>query len=94
MAKRLTEKVVTTLTREQLTDILKAFNNIKDVYINAKEFNDLYLSDITKLEEAREAIQSALNFRPAKLDGENRPSFILDYVLADDKKAWHYAKNN
>ena len=94
MAKRLTEKVVTNLTRGQLLDILKAFNNIKDVYSNAKEFNDLYLSDLTKLEEAREAIQSALNFRPAKLEGENKPSFYLDYVLADNEKAWHYAKNN
>ena len=94
MAKGLTKKVINNLTRDELNDVLKAFNNIKDVLMNAKEYNDIFLSDLTKLDEAREIIGHSLNFRPKALGENNKPNFYSDYVLADDDRAWHYAKND
>lgn len=79
----------TYLTKDDFNELLKAFNDIRRVCENAIDMHDLYLSDIGKLEMAIFTMQRKLNFKPRKCDTNGELIRYADYVLSDDKRAWH-----
>lgn len=88
--KKQIEKLVTSLTKDDLLELLKAHNDLKDIIHRADEMHDLYLSDLDKLYMIKHVISDKLNFKPTRCEQHDRPEFYSDYVLADNDKAYIY----
>lgn len=86
--KKQTEKLVTSLSRDDLLELLKAFNELKGIRERASEMHDLYLSDVDKLYSIERTISEKFKFKPQICKEDNRASYYRDYVLIDDNKAY------
>jgi len=68
-------------TREKM---LKVHNDAKDILTTIQECNDLWMSDIRKLEDIIGTLRDEFNFVP-QLDDEGRLRYYADYVLKGDE---------
>ena len=62
--KKQAEKLVTSLNRDDLLELLKAFNELKGIRERASEMHDLYLSDVDKLYSIERTISEKFRFKP------------------------------
>lgn len=70
-----------TITHEQRTTLLKAYNDLMDVLSTLHDIQDLYLSDIRKLDSLDYELRSILKF-----DNESSRHYYSNYKLAEDCK--------
>ena len=71
------------ITHEERLEFLKAHNDLRDVIQTLHECQDLWLSDVGKLEKIECLMHRVLKFVPDE-DDEGRPKHYADWVLADD----------
>lgn len=57
----LKKKAIKSLTEDQIKAINKAYESIKDALCNAREIEDLYLSDIRNLDTAMWKLKNQFN---------------------------------
>tara|TARA_R100001440_G_scaffold9756_3_gene18134 strand:- start:1808 stop:2074 length:267 start_codon:yes stop_codon:yes gene_type:complete len=70
------------ITNEQRLDLLKSYNELKDVLTTVHECQDLWMSDIRKLENLQSDLHRILKFVP-KEDDAGRSMHYADWVLAE-----------
>lgn len=71
------------LTNEQRLEFLKSYNNLRNMLNTMYECQDLWMSDIRKLEDLQCMMHRAMKFVPQE-DDEGRPMHYADWVLADE----------
>jgi len=73
------------ITNEQRTEFLKSYNDLRNIIQTLWECQDLWMSDMRKLEELHQRMHEVLNFVPQKdKDGKTQP--YMDWVLGDSSK--------
>jgi hypothetical protein len=70
------------LTHEQRTAFLKSYNELRSTIQTIWECQDLWMSDVRKLEDLQNLMQTTMKFLPARDDEGNRQHYA-DWVLAD-----------
>lgn len=70
------------LTHEQRTQFLKSYNDLRNMIQTIWECQDIWMSDVGKLEQLQYLMQTTLKFLPARDDEGNRIDYH-DWVLAD-----------
>ena len=73
------------ITHEERLEFLKAHNDLRNVIQTLHECQDLWLSDVGKLEKIECLMHRVLKFVPRE-DDEGRPMHFADWVLADDEE--------
>ena len=73
-----------TLEHEQRVDILKSYNDLRNVLQTVNECNDIWISDVAKLERLEYLLSSIFNFEPQKNENGCRVHY-MDYILGEDK---------
>lgn len=68
------------LTHEQRLEFLKAYNDLRSTLQNIHECQDIWLSDVGKLEHLEYLIRRTMQFVPQQ-DDDGRPAWYTDYVL-------------
>ncbi len=71
------------ITHEERVEFLNAHNDLKSMLMTIHECNDLWISDVGKLEKLECLLHRVMKFVP-QMDDEGRPKYYADYVLADD----------
>ena len=70
------------VTRDMRLTMLKIHNDLKDIKNTIEECNDIWLSDLQKLNQIIHTLHSEFEFRPThKYD-----SYYSDWVFAEDVK--------
>jgi len=62
--------------------LLKAHNDLKSMLMTIHECNDLWISDVGKLETLECILHRVFKFVPQE-DDEGRPQYYKDFVLAE-----------
>ena len=70
------------LTHEQRLEFLKSYNDLRNTIQTIWECQDLWMSDVRKLEDLQSQMHSVLKFVPQEDDEGNRQHYA-DWVLAD-----------
>ena len=70
------------LTHEQRTAFLKSYNDLRSTIQTIWECQDLWMSDVRKLEDLQNLMQVIMKFLPARDDKGDRLHYH-DWVLAD-----------
>jgi len=70
------------LTHEQRLEFLKSYNDLRNIIQTIWECQDLWMSDVRKLEDLQSQMHSVLKFVPQEDDEGNRQHYA-DWVLAD-----------
>ena len=71
------------IKHEDRLKFLKAYNDLRDILMTIHECNDLWLSDVGKLERLEGLIHSVMKFVP-KQDEDGHRMLYADWVLADE----------
>lgn len=71
------------ITHEERLEFLNAHNDLRSIIQTLHECQDLWMSDVGKLEKIECLMHRVLKFVP-KEDDEGRPMHYADWVLADD----------
>jgi len=71
------------ITHEERLEFLNAHNDLKNIVQTLHDCNDLWMSDVGKLERIECLMHRVLKFVP-KEDDEGRSMHYADWVLADD----------
>ena len=74
------------ITREQRLQMLQAHNELKDVLSTVYDCQDLWMSDIRKLERMQCDLHRIFKFVP-KEDADGHRMHYSDWVLAEDDSA-------
>ena len=74
------------ITREQRLQMLQAHNELKDVLSTVYDCQDLWMSDIRKLERMQCDLHRIFKFVP-KEDDEGHRMHYADWVLSEDDRA-------
>ena len=70
------------ITHDYRLELLKAHNDLKSILMTIHECNDLWISDVGKLETLECILHRVLKFVPQE-DDEGRPQYYKDFVLAE-----------
>ena len=70
------------ITHEERVEFLNAHNDLKSMLMTVHECNDLWISDVGKLEKLECLLHRVLKFVP-QMDDECRPKYYADYVLEE-----------
>jgi len=70
------------ITNEQRLDMLKSYNDLRNTLQTICDCNDLWMSDVGKLEKLQSDLYRIFKFVP-KEDDEGRPLYYADWVLAE-----------
>jgi uncharacterized protein YehS (DUF1456 family) len=70
------------LTHEQRLEFLKSYNDLRNIIQTIWECQDLWMSDVRKLEDLQSQMHSVLKFVPQEDDEGNRQHYA-DWVLAE-----------
>ena len=70
------------LTNEQRLEFLKSYNDLRNILQTLWECQDLWMSDMRKLEDLQCVMHRVLKFVPQEDDEGNRQHYA-DWVLAD-----------
>jgi hypothetical protein len=71
------------ITHEDRLKFLKAHNDLRDILMNIHECNDMWMSDIGKLEDLKCTMYRVMKFVPQE-DEDGMPIYYKDWVLADE----------
>ena len=71
------------ITYEERLEFLKAHNDLRSIIQTLHEGQDLWMSDVGKLEKMECLMHRVLKFVPQE-DDEGRPMHYADWVLVDD----------
>ena len=70
------------ITHEERVEFLNAHNDLKSMLMTIHECNDLWISDVGKLEKLECLLHREMKFVPQIYD-EGRPKHYADYVLEE-----------
>lgn len=70
------------VTREMRQTMLKIHNDLKDIKNTVEECNDMWLSDLRKMDAIIHTLHSEFDFKPPQTVG----AYWADYVFAEDVK--------
>ena len=70
------------VTREMRQTMLKMHNDLKDIKNTVEECNDMWLSDLRKMDAIIHTLHSEFDFKPPQKTG----AYWADYVFAEDVK--------
>jgi len=70
------------ITHEERVQLLQAHNDLKSLLSTIHECNDLYISDVGKLEGLQFLLKTTMKFVPKK-DSDGTPLFYANYVLEE-----------
>jgi len=70
------------LTHEQRTQFLKSYNDLRNMLQTIYDCQDIWMSDVGKLENLQHLMHSVMKFVPQE-DDEGRSLHYSDWVLAD-----------
>ncbi len=70
------------VTRDMRLTMLKIHNDLKDIKNTVEECNDMWLSDLRKLEEVIHKLHIEFEFKPPQKTG----AYWADWVFAEDVK--------
>jgi hypothetical protein len=70
------------ITHEERVEFLNAHNDLKSMLMTVHECNDLWISDIGKLEKLECLLHRVMKFVP-QMDDEGRPKYYCDYALEE-----------
>ena len=70
------------VTRDMRMMMLKIHNDLKDIKNTVEECNDMWLSDLRKMEAIIHMLHDEFEFRPPKKTG----AYWSDWVFAEDVK--------
>ena len=70
------------VTRDMRLTMLKIHNDLKDIKNTVEETNDMWLSDLRKMEAIIHMLHDEFEFRPPKKTG----AYWSDWVFAEDVK--------
>lgn len=70
------------ITHEERVEFLNAHNDLKSMLMTVHECNDLWISDVGKLEKLECLLHRVMKFVP-QMDDEGRPKYYCDYVLEE-----------
>lgn len=70
------------ITHDNRLELLKAHNDLKSMLMTIHECNDLWISDVGKLETLECILHRVFKFVPQE-DDEGRPQYYKDFVLAE-----------
>ena len=70
------------ITHEERLEFLNAHNDLKSMLMTIHECNDLWISDVGKLEKLECLLHRVMKFVP-QMDDEGRPKHYADYVLEE-----------
>ena len=70
------------VTRDMRMMMLKIHNDLKDIKNTVEECNDMWLSDLRKLEEIIHKLHIEFEFKPR----DKYDSYYADWVFAEDVK--------
>ena len=70
------------VTRDMRLTMLKIHNDLKDIKNTVEECNDMWLSDLRKLEEVIHKLHIEFEFKPPQKTG----AYWSDWVFAEDVK--------
>ena len=70
------------ITQEERVEFLNAHNDLKSMLMTIHECNDLWISDVGKLEKLECLLHRVMKFVP-QMDDEGRPKHYADYVLEE-----------
>tara|TARA_B100000035_G_scaffold151986_1_gene129483 strand:+ start:593 stop:826 length:234 start_codon:yes stop_codon:yes gene_type:complete len=70
------------ISHEERLELLKAHNDLKSMLMTIHECNDLWISDVGKLETLECILHRVFKFVPQE-DDEGRPQYYKDFVLAE-----------
>ena len=76
-----------TLTDKDRRDFLKAHNELRTTISTIQECNDLWMSDVAKLERLQHLLHHVMKFTPPLDDNGNRMwyrDFVLDEEVPSD----------
>ena len=71
------------ISHEERLEFLNAHNDLRSIIQTLHECQDLWMSDVGKLEKIECLMHRVLKFVPRE-DDEGRPMHFADWVLADD----------
>jgi len=72
-----------TLTDNQRRDFLRAHNELRNIISTIQECNDLWVSDLAKLERLQHLLHYTLKFTPP-LDDEGNRMWYRDFLLEEE----------
>ena len=70
------------VTRDMRLTMLKIHNDLKDIKNTVEECNDMWLSDLRKMEDILHTLHMEFDFKPARKTN----SYWSDWVFAEDAK--------
>ena len=70
------------VTRDMRLTMLKIHNDLKDIKNTVEECNDMWLSDLRKMEEIIHTLHMEFDFKPR----DSHASYWSDWVFAEDVK--------
>ena len=70
------------VTRDMRMMMLKIHNDLKDIKNTVEECNDMWLSDLRKMEEIIHTLHMEFGFKPR----DKYNSYYTDWVFAEDVK--------
>jgi len=82
-------KLKTELTREEVTELLNAYNSMDAICTDFREMFDTDLGKVRKLEDMSTKLKDMFDFRPVT-DSEGHPNHWRPYVMPDDERAWYH----
>jgi hypothetical protein len=71
------------LTEEQRREFLQCHNDLHQMLHTIWETNDLWMSDVAKLEKLKCLLHQTLQFMP-KRDSDGHSMYYADWMLAED----------
>tara|TARA_R100001460_G_scaffold20179_1_gene41897 strand:+ start:343 stop:621 length:279 start_codon:yes stop_codon:yes gene_type:complete len=83
------KKVKVKLTRDEVLEILDAYNIMDQICTDFREMFDTDLGKVRKLESMSTKLKDMFDFRPIT-DSEGDPNHWRSYVMPDDDRAWYH----
>jgi hypothetical protein len=72
-----------TLTDNERRDFLRAHNELRSIMFTIQQCNDLWVSDLAKLERLQHLLHNTLKFSPP-VDDEGERMWYSDFVLEEE----------
>ena len=72
-----------TLTDNQRRDFLRAHNELRNIISTIQECNDLWVSDLAKLERLQHLLHYTLKFTPP-VDSDGNRMWYRDFLLEEE----------
>ena len=78
------------MKQSERLETLATINDLDNILDMIADCNDMYLSDVRKLQKAMWQLRNMVKVAPQKSEDGDHPNHGLPLVLADDSTAWIY----